>query len=201
MEFLKTTDFETGGQFEGIPYEMADKLINYVNGQAAKREQHNSEILGANIEALNVMQSKGIEPRLQKVFLTVANHRVKDYKRDEDGKAWRDSTGKAIFNSKYEKATTNELFLMTLEDVLQGGHDGSANQGGQGNQGHQNQPLPNLSGVKTRVEADNVIREFLKNEMGLTASKTPEKYSNEFARIRKETGADELPVTLKPGFY
>lgn len=63
------------------------------------------------------------------------------------------------------------------------------------------QPLPNLQGIETRVEADEIIRKFLETEMGLTPSKTPAKYGEEFTRIRKETGADNLPITGKQGFY
>lgn len=87
--------------------------------------------------------------------------------------------------------TASELFTTKIADVLdQGKNQGGAGTGGKGAGGGKTSEL-SLSGVKTQVEADDTITDYL---MGKGLVRGTAEYNQEFDQIRTENNVADLDI-------
>jgi len=116
----------------------------------------------------------------------------------DDGKGgkqlvFRDANGDIKRNpeNNLNPFTASELFTTKIADVLdQGKNQGGAGTGGKGAGGGKTSEL-SLSGVKTQVEADDAITDYLM-EKGLVRGTA--EYNKEFDQIRTENNVSELDI-------
>lgn len=113
---------------------------------------------------------------------------------DDDGKViFRDNDKNVLYNSanKNNPFTIEEMFDKNeyLKEIV----DSGTTKTGLGSNQHQQSEkfTMNLSGAKTRMQADEIIEKSLLAK-GLT--KLDPKYQEEFSKIRKENKVEQLPI-------
>jgi len=155
MNILTKEDFSSGGRFDGVPVEIAEKLVNEVNSTAAQYLEFERQFQQATIEVMP--QLAKYDPAITAPILAGIGKKVLERFNVENisGQTFfRDSEGKQQLNDRVEPATAGDLFKRLTLDLFK--PDGQAATNSSEGKQSQGDKL-DLSAAKSRVQVDEII--------------------------------------------
>lgn len=199
-EQLKQQLKDAKSQVNQLQKQLTDKETEFANAKAKfDKDLKTAHVDHAFADAAKGIKFKdGITPSVQNILLNAAKMEVMDKGTPDfvDGKLiFRDQQGNVLNNpnNNLNPYTVEELLAQTsLKDVI----DTGKQQPGGGTVPPSNNPsststVINLGGIKTQVDADKAIENYLLAQ-GLT--RDDEQFREQFTSIRAEQEVSKLPI-------
>lgn len=186
---LTGEDFAENGLFAGVPHDVQERLIEFVNGTATHRESVADQTLFVAIEAARL---NNYSPEIVRDLVghtakkTLARY---NFEVDEKGSGkFRNWEGKLVTGEHYETANFSYILGKEIAPMFNTVGDYMPLNNGSAKKANN---LPDVSKCSTKVEADKIILAHLKDQ---NIPPTHKDFNNEFQRIRQETGVNDLPT-------